>query len=413
MKCTKCGAEVFSDSLFCENCGEKVATITTECSLPSVKKNNSNKKIRNIILAILGVIIAGVIAIVIVASIGNTIKLTDYLTAEVTGVNGYGKVQFDIDEKRLCKDVFGPAPADTYENFAKLLQYEEKCDDLMDCITVWEIEGNGKFKNNDTVLIEITFENSEIDFDKSIEGGTFEYKVSGLEDGTIIDPFSDEYINISFIGANNFGTMESKKTFEEPWVYGTTYTFSKEEKLSNGEKITVTAEIDDSYEDYLEDLLKEGKIIEKRTTKEITVSGLTDYASSDDISESMIQTATDLVLKEYKESNDINIDREDLKLVGVYFKDKNDKSKPYIDSWNGFKMYNSLDVIISYIDTYGSIKLERTVHIVFENIEKDCSDLSSIKMEDDGFNASILTAKEAEIEFFNEFSDEFTITKLK
>lgn len=418
MTCKKCGKEVFNGDLFCENCGEKVSTETTEAKQPSAFENfmnkfKSDKKTRNIGLAVLGGLIVIIIAIAIIASAGNTIKLTDYITAEVIGIDGYGTVQFDIDEEKLYGDVFGAAPADTYENLAKLLQYEEKCDNLMDCITILEVEGNGKFANNDTALIEITFENNENKFGKSIKGGTFKYKISGLEKGEVVDPFSEEYVNISFTGADGFGVGEAEKVFEERWVYGTTYTFSKVDKLSNGDKITVTAEINDSYEDYLEELLKEGKVIEKKTTKEITVSGLTVYASASDINESIITNATNLVLEEYKESNDSGETRENLKIVGVFFKDKKDKSEPYVDSWNGFKMYNSLDVIVSYVDVYGSTRIERTVHIVFENLEKGLTDLKDIEMEDDGFETSILNAQEAEAEFFDDYSEEFSITKLQ
>lgn len=418
MTCKKCGKEVFSGDLFCENCGEKVSTETTEAKQPSAFENfmnkiKSDKKTRNICLAVLGGLIGIIIAIAIIASAGNTIKLTDYITAEVIGIDGYGTVQFDIDEEKLYGDVFGAAPADTYENLAKLLQYEDKCDNLMDCITILEVEGNGKFANNDTALIEITFENNENKFGKSIKGGTFKYKISGLEKGEVVDPFSEEYVNISFTGADGFGVGEAEKVFEERWVYGTTYTFGKEEKLSNGDKITVTAEINESYEDYLDELLKDGKVIEKKTTKEITVSGLTVYASASDINESLIKNATNLVLDEYKESNDSGETRENLKIVGVFFKDKKDKSEPYVDSWNGFKMYNSLDVIVSYVDVYGSTRIERTVHIVFENLEKGLTDLKDIEMEDDGFETSVLNAQEAEAEFFDDYSEEFNITKLQ
>ena len=76
-------------------------------------------------------------------------------------------------------------------------------------------------------------------------------------------------------------------------------------------------------------------------------------------------------------------------------------------------MYNSLDVIVSYVDVYGSTKIERTVHIVFENLEKGLTDLKDIEMEDDGFETSVLNAQEAEAEFFDDYSEEFNITKLQ
>ena len=419
MVCKKCGKEIFNGDLFCENCGEKVTTNSTnESAKPSAVNNllnkmKTDKKTRHICFAVLGGIVALIIAIAIIASAGNTVKLTDYMTAEVIGIDGYGTVKFDIDEEKLYKDVFGEAPADTYENFAKMLQYEEKCESLMDCITVLEVENNGKFSNNDTAVIEITFENDGNKFGKTIKGGTFKYNISGLEKGEVIDPFSEEYVTITFAGANGFGVGEVEKVFDERWIYGTTYTFNKSEKLSNGDKMIVTAEINDSYEAYLEELLKEGKVIEKTTTKEIIVSGLTVFANSDEIDSTLIKEATDLVLNEYKESNDSGEKREDLKVVGVYFKDKIDKSESYKDSWNGFKMYNSLDVIISYVDMYGSMRIERTVHIVFENIEKGLTTLKDIEMEDDGFESSVLDAKEAEDEFFEDYSEEFTVTKLQ
>ncbi len=424
MVCEKCGKEIYSGDLFCENCGNKINETTEvaekqEAAAPNktnqfIEKLKNNKSTQRMCAIIAGVVVALIIGICILVGISNTIKLTNYVSiSEVSGINGYATVEYEFDWEALYTDVFGEAPddVDSFEGVAKALQYEEKCSELRNCITI-NVENNNSLSNGDTVKIAIDFNSDDASFGKTIKGGNYTEKIEGLEDGTVIDVFDEKYVSIKTDGVNGFGKCTIEKGYDETWQYGITYTADKAEGLSNGDKIIITATFDEgSYEGYITELAKQGLALTKTATKEITVSGLAVYASSDNISDTLISEATNKVLAEYKEADDC--ERKDLKVVGVFFKDKIDKSEPYTDFWNGFKMYNSLDVVISYVDTYGSTRIERTVHVVFENIEDGLSNLDDIEMEDDGFETRILTADEAEKEFLDEFADEFKVTKLQ
>lgn len=515
MYCKNCGKEIIAGNTFCENCGEKVVTDQRNGESNFVtsfaKKIKTDTKTKALLIASACVLVL-LIAIGIIISINaNTLNLADYIDdVELSGIENYGTVTYEFDEDKLFEDVFGPAPADdTFSNLGKLIEYEEKCYELMECITINEIKDNGKLSNGDVAEIIISFESDKKDFGKRFKSGSIKQKIKGLKDGKIVDVFSEEYVNFEFIGVEGFGKIdckqeygdswtrkvsysfdrnnslsngdkvivtaeidedsydwclkrtiengeylpristkelvvlglqegeyvdpfstefvsfnftgvsgegivEAEKSFSERWVYGTTYSFDKETKLRNGDTITVTAEIDeDSYNAYLDELLEDGLVIKQKSTKQIKVSGLLGLLKADEITDEMIETAKQFVLNEYKESGDVNLTRKDVKIRCVYFRDKIDKSEALHDFWNGYDLYNSLDIVVSYTDMYGSTAMERTLSVMFINVTDEVSNILDCDVEDDGWATSILSDEEIEEQFYDELREEFIITKLQ
>lgn len=515
MYCKNCGKEIIAGNTFCENCGEKVAVEQRKGEGNFVasfaKKIKTDKKIKNLLIVSACVLVLLIAIGIIISTNANTPNLVDYIdNVELNGIENYGTVTYEFNEDKLFEDVFGPAPADdTLSNLGKLIEYEEKCYELMECITIHEIKDNGNLSNGDVAEIIISFESDENDFGKKFKSGSIKQKIKGLKDGKIVDVFSEEYVIFEFIGVEGFGKIdyeqeygdswtrevsysfdknnslsngdkvivtaeidedsydwclentiengeylprvstkelvvsglqngeyvdpfstefvsfnfsgvngegivEAEKSFSERWVYGTTYSFDKETKIRNGDTITVTAEIDeDSYNAYLDELLEEGLVIEQKSTKQIKVSGLLGLLKADEITSEMIEEAKQFVLNEYKDSGDINLTREEVKIRGVYFRDKIDKSEALRNYWKGYSLYNSLDVIVSYTDMWGSTAIERTLSVTFINVTDEVSNILDCDIEDDGWATSILSDEEIEEQFYDELKEEFVITKLQ
>ena len=149
MYCKNCGKEIIAGNTFCENCGEKVVTDQRKGESNFVtsfaKKIKTDTKTKALLIASACVLVL-LIAIGIIISINaNTLNLADYIDdVELSGIENYGTVTYEFDEDKLFEDVFGPALADdTLSNLGKLIEYEEKCYELMECITIHEIKDNG------------------------------------------------------------------------------------------------------------------------------------------------------------------------------------------------------------------------------------------------------------------------------
>lgn len=422
MYCENCGNQLSEKALFCEQCGAKVEATEYESMAQNKKISGfsriceqikSNKRLQKMLACIGGLFVLLIAIICILVNAANTIKLTDYITVEeISGINGYATVDYAFDWDSLYVDVFGEAPldSDSFEGFAQSIQYEEKCSSLRDCIDI-KIDGNNAFSNGDTAEIVITVDLSSIGtkINKKIKGGSHKEKISGLEEGKTIDIFGEEYLSLSVEGVNGFGVASIEKTFDNKWQYGITYEIEKSEGLSNGDMVRVIATFDDSsYDSYVIELAKEGYALPNGGAKEFKVDGLLELAQASHIDSSFVEKAESAALKYMKQEMDDFDSLTDVKIVCVYFNDKNDKTEPYKNFWNGITLYNSINVIVAYNE--GTI--ERTWNIIFTDIVLQDGVPVLSEANDDGFETFRCTAEEALEAFFDD-RDNYTITRLK
>ena len=399
MTCKKCGKEVFSGDLFCENCGEKVSTETTEAKQPSAFENfmnkiKSDKKTRNIGLAVLGGLIVIIIAIAIFASACNTLVLSDYiLNVSAEGLNGYGKVTYKFDENRLYEDVFGTNPEDSFD----YILYD-KCTELYNCIKIEDIEGDGTLSNGDKITIKITFEKSDKNFGKTIKSGEYTYEIKGLKEVTKIDAFKD--IDIQFEGIGGDARIIINNNSTDEFVKKCSYSADKTNDINNGDKITVTCKYDEEY------ALEQGCVPEK-ITKEITVSGLKSYVTdANEITDDIVNKVATYF---------INFENEDYDGYGTFSRGKVEFHSAYfqIETDENFSRYvNKLIVYIHYKE-YKDGAYWRDVYlpIEYKNVVKDENGKIEITLED-GSHATFSDDIDASLKKLNEDTS-YTTIKIK
>ena len=397
--CKKCGKEVFSGDLFCENCGEKVSTETTEAKQPSAFENfmnkiKSDKKTRNIGLAVLGGLIVIIIAIAIFASACNTLVLSDYiLNVSAEGLNGYGKVTYKFDENRLYEDVFGTNPEDSFD----YILYD-KCTELYNCIKIEDIEGNGTLSNGDKITIKITLEKSDKNFGKTIKSGEYTYEIKGLKEVTKIDAFKD--IDIQFEGIGGDARIIINNNSTDEFVKKCSYSADKTNDINNGDKITVTCKYDEEY------ALEQGCVPEK-ITKEITVSGLKSYVTdANEITDDIVNKVATYF---------INLENEDYDGYGTFSRGKVEFHSAYFqfETDENFSRYVNKFIVYIHYKEYKDGAYWRDVYLPIEyrNVVKDETGKIEITLED-GSHATFSDDIDASLKKLNEDTS-YTTIKIK
>ena len=151
MFCTNCGKQIPDGSAFCENCGSKqeVSGVNVKMNghvqadaqkqgstqnqnnaqgafvsqmqpngmqgqngapgqsgfkaLSGMKKRNLTPKMMGIIGGSAGAVIVLIIILVVILTGPKTVELTDLVSVDFSGVDGFGKADIDIDEEQLIK----------------------------------------------------------------------------------------------------------------------------------------------------------------------------------------------------------------------------------------------------------------------------------------------------------------------
>ncbi|MGN0485429.1 MAG: hypothetical protein ACI4HI_17965 [Lachnospiraceae bacterium] len=221
---------------------------------------------------------AMVVFVSILTGCGSTkIDLNKYLDFYFYGYEGSGSARAELNVDQMIEDF-----PEAFEVSSKDdADYEEVKDDIQGAL-FGELDSYTDLKNGDTITYQWdSVDKSDALWNKYKVKFTFEdeqKEVSGLEEIEEIDPF--ESIDVTFSGMDSKGKAKlTGSTKYEIW-----YSLDKEEGLSNGDVVTVTAEPKES-----EEALVEQGVKMKENTKEYTVKGLSSYVSKiENISKEMM-----------------------------------------------------------------------------------------------------------------------------
>lgn len=277
-------------------------------------------------------IVAGVAAllVIIIAAVcyilfhTPTINLNKYITVNYDGYNAIGSASYEIDQDALEDDyekVFDisarqikKAAAEnetiaddvellgSYTAYARMLDMTGKAYLLLDSFDI-EISPAEELSNGDTVTLTWNADEDDIAMVEALFGCKVryedtEYTVEGLEEIETFDPFDGMEINYG--GMSPDGYVDSIQPGNDDACSKLSYSVEPREDLANGDTITITVASSEYYysDNWQKDFAEEYGKVPGQLTKEITVEGLSSYASSaseipDDVMEQMQSQAED------------------------------------------------------------------------------------------------------------------------
>lgn len=223
----------------------------------------------------------------------TSINLNEYVSIEFSGYDGNGTatVEFDTDSFKAKYD-------DKLKYYGEDFSVEFFEDDptwmfFEDCVDT-KLSKDKELSNGDVVTLtwKCHDERALNNYKVKLEYSDLEYKVEGLDKVAEFDPF--EGVEVKFSGISGKGTVNISSDNAE----GITFRVDKNSGLSEGDTITVTADVGNPNK-YAE---KYGRL-PSPTTKEYIAEGFDTYVLSNDVftedTEKMIYDKIDEVLKDY------------------------------------------------------------------------------------------------------------------
>ena len=238
MFCTKCGAQIDDNALICPNCGEEVEKLEkkiSETTQQNVYSNNyadsgspygsklssviTKKPINKKTLAIVIGAIVAVIALISIISISSSrVNAGKFINDEITfnGYNGYATINTSeiYDYTNLDIALGGTKYSDKYKDSLWGDLIDGGASLATNAYISIEVDKEDHLKNGDVVnaTIEINYDgiNKVLKTRKKLKGKKVykeKYKVKGLEEPTLIDPF--EVINsVSYDMTGNYNSTD-------------------------------------------------------------------------------------------------------------------------------------------------------------------------------------------------------------
>lgn len=258
---------------------------------------------------------------------GMTIDLNKYMSVEVTGYSSvataeisfdYDAFEMDYKDKIKVKNNKG----NDEEINIELNMGEKPIDVFMGYCILFEADKTEELSNGDVVTVtwNCDDESAENYFGCSLKYSDVEHKVEGLEEVATFNPFDDA--SVEFTGAAPYGGVNVTANTDKKEMQYIEFTVENSYDLSNGDKVVVTANIEN-----MDGFIEEFKMVPSPVTKEFTVEGLPTYAKTiSDISEDALNEIKGKAEEIYKTTwNKIEGNMDGLKnltYVGNYFLNK-------------------------------------------------------------------------------------------
>lgn len=266
--CKECGTELGDEAVFCTTCGAKIERAEAvqqatqqyqqpQYQQPMQPRKPISKKLVAAIIAVVVVIIAGLVAKNTVFA--PKIDLEECLLVDVTGFDGAGRLEIDIDYDTLMWEI-----SDMNDNIS-----DDKINELVSSIS-FEPSEDENLSNGQEITIKLKY-NSKLAARSKIKIASDEwtYTVEGLEEVKEVDPF--EYVDVTFNGTAP--TVEATYSAKQVPDLGTLdYEFDIKEGLSNGDVVTLSCVSNE------ENIVGKGYKLTS-TTKTYTVENMAEYVT--------------------------------------------------------------------------------------------------------------------------------------
>lgn len=270
MICKKCGKEM--EGTFCPYCGTKnVNPVSGEnamgkestLDMQKVLKDQSQKLEENehvnrksskpslkMMILLVAVVVVAVSGIVFFVTRPKVFNVSDYITTNIEGYDGYGYCNVEMDSDKFCDDVISYLKKKGKLSIADEWRISEELDEV-----TYTRSKDVNLKNGDKVKIEIHYDNEIFKhYGIKLEDDKEEIKVSGLEKPVITDVFKG--VSLEFTGTAPYLQTNDFVTYTTEDGYEITCWVEPNRNLTVGDEVTLTYRSD----------LPEGVFAEKETT---------------------------------------------------------------------------------------------------------------------------------------------------
>lgn len=315
--------------MYCEKCGKPLDE-NGKCNCQNKEKNSGNKKRISLKLMVSGLVVVAIVIALIVffATRPKKVELAEFMVKdpEIVGLNGYASIETEelFDYEALGNAVVSDKKAGSEANledldenmsdeelesaftegFADVARGAEEMEKLEENIHLTffvnekEVKELNNLSNGDIVEVKVSSKEAVNKYyNKKFVSGSCKYKVSGLEEGTVVSVFDEDKLQVTFEGGNGKGSVSVKVLSEnEIFDYITIKEKEPSSKLSNGDKVVLEATYDQN------ELIEQGYAL-KEVSKEYTVSGLAEFVSkAEEIPESALQIMKEAALEKMNDS---------------------------------------------------------------------------------------------------------------
>ncbi len=213
--------------------------------------------------------IAAVMLCVALTACGRrSFDVTETMKVSFSGSDGYGvcDLENEYDWISDVQDYYSKAKSVTSEQI-------EQIEFALEAVVEYDIEPDEGLSNGDTVTVTPKIDSLADEYAFDLIGKPITVTVEGLEKVEEFDPFEGAKITFDGVAPNGTALFSSEQE-------DITFSVDKYSGLSNGDKVTVTAEPKYGMSEYA---AEHGKVFSK-TENEYTVEGLASYAMKlDDI----------------------------------------------------------------------------------------------------------------------------------
>lgn len=191
----------------------------------------------------------------------RTLDFKEITNIQFSGLNGKGTVSISENGKIYeDADFLEQLYPDNSSKKAK-----EKLTDLLNDVK-YTFSKETELSNGDEITVKLEYDNDKIKKDEiTVKNKEFTVTVSGLAEGTAIDPFEGLQVTYSGLSGKGYAVFDSSNCNEFVQEY-VTFGYTKE-NLSNGDIVTVSA-------NYSNEIAEEQFIIIENETKEFTVTAV-------------------------------------------------------------------------------------------------------------------------------------------
>ena len=267
----------------------------------------------------------------------SSINLNDYIVIETEGYNTLGKASVEFDLDKFEADNSKKIKMDSSLTMQQSL-YNATQPELLKILYIdYTVSEKNDLSNGDVITVKWKCDDASAKqfFGCNLNYSDIEYTVSGLEEVKTFDPF--ENITLSYSGIEPNGVLELNVDYDVPEMQFLSFSADKNNNLSEGEEITVSASLIGSVNDFVDKFSCLPSIYEKK----YTVSQLSKYINDINEIPSDIIEKMDVQLKDHMTASFAGWENENLEsieLIGEYLL----AAKP------GFEMSENNKLVLAY-----------------------------------------------------------------